>query len=126
MRVSILESSDLTKPEELIMYKAVLNSVQFFDVIYDHTSKPTRLSYKVPYKSISTNRNTDPNETFRTDRDEENVSVEVNHRGGSLYDVLCQVEDILVGDTLGEDGGPSLGDINLQSIIFLEDILELN
>ena len=35
MRVNIMESSGLAKPEELIMYKSVLNSVQFFNVIYN-------------------------------------------------------------------------------------------
>jgi hypothetical protein len=47
-------------------------------------------------KSISTNRHTDTNETFRIEGDEENVSVEsptVSQRGGSLYDVLCHIED---------------------------------
>ena len=65
MRINILESSGLAKPEELIMYKAVLNSVQNFDVIYD---SPTRFGYKVLYKSISTNRHTDTNETNLQDR----------------------------------------------------------
>ena len=64
----ILESGGLAKPEELIMDKAVLNSVQFFDVIYN---SPTCFSYKVLYKSISTNRHTDTNETFRTERGED-------------------------------------------------------
>ena len=32
MRINILESSGLAKPEELIMYKAVLNSVQNFKI----------------------------------------------------------------------------------------------
>jgi hypothetical protein len=48
MRIHTLESSGLTKHEELIMYKVVLNSVQFVDVIYT-------------------------NETFRTEGREENV-----------------------------------------------------
>ena len=64
-RVSVLESSGLAKPEELIMYQAVLNSLQFFNVIY---SSPTCFSYKVLNKSISTNRHTNTNETFRTER----------------------------------------------------------
>ena len=37
MGVNILESVGLAKPEELfyVLYKAVLNSVQFLDVIYN-------------------------------------------------------------------------------------------
>jgi hypothetical protein len=38
VRVNILESGGLAKPEELIMYEAVLNSVQFFDIIYNSLS----------------------------------------------------------------------------------------
>ena len=48
--IHILESGGLTK---LIMYEAILNSVQFLDVIYNI---PTCFIYKVLYKSISTNR----------------------------------------------------------------------
>jgi hypothetical protein len=47
MRINILKSSGLAKPEDLIMYKAVLNNVQFFDIIYD---SPTCFSYSVLYK----------------------------------------------------------------------------
>ncbi len=103
------------------MYKSVLNSVQFVDVIYD---RATCFSYYVLYKSISTNRHTDTNETFRTERGEENVSAEVSQRGGSLYDLLRHIEGSLVGDALGEDGG--LGDVKLQASILLEDMLELS
>ena len=77
--------------------------------------------YKVLYKHISTNSHTDTNETFRTERGEENVSAEVSQRGGSLYDVLRHIEGRLVGDALGEDG--NLGDVKLQASIFLEDTL---
>ncbi len=59
MRINILESSGLAKADELIMYKAVLNSVQSVDIIYNSL---TCFSYKVPYKSISTDRYTDTNE----------------------------------------------------------------
>jgi hypothetical protein len=81
-------------------------------------------SYIILYKSISTNMHTDTNETFRTERGEENVSAEVNQRGGSLYDVVRHIEGSLVGDALGEDGG--LGDVKLQASILLEDMLELS
>jgi hypothetical protein len=47
MRMIILESSVLTKPEELIMYETVLNIIHFFDVI---CSIPTCFSYKGLYK----------------------------------------------------------------------------
>jgi hypothetical protein len=75
MRVNILESGGLAKPEELIMYKAVLNNVQFFDVVYN---SPTCYSYKVLYKSIRTTRHSDTNETLRTERGEKNVPAEVS------------------------------------------------
>ena len=113
-RVNILESGGLATPEELIMYKAVLNSVQFFDVIYN---SPTCFSYKVLYKSISTNRHTDTNETFRTERGENNVPGKVSQRGGCLYDILRHTKGGLLGDALGEDGG--LVHIKLQASIFL-------
>jgi len=121
VRVSILQSSGLAKPEELIMNKAVLNSVYFFHVIYN---SPTCFSYKVLYKSISTNRHTDTNETFNTERDENNVPAEVSQRGGCLYDVLRRIKGSLLGDALGEDGG--LGDVKLQASILLEDMPELS
>ncbi len=65
-----MKSGGLAKPEDLIMYKAVFNSVQFLNVIYN---SHTCFSYKVPYKRISTYRHTDTNENFRTDRGENNV-----------------------------------------------------
>jgi hypothetical protein len=108
MGVNILESGGLAKPEELIMYKAVLNSVQFLDVI---NNRPTCFSYKVLYKSISSNSHTDTNETFRTAWD-------------SSCDVLRRIKGSLLGDALGEDGG--LGDVKLQASILFEDMLELS
>ena len=96
------------------MYKAVLNSVQFFNVIYN---SPTWFSYKVLYKSISTKSHTDTNETFRTERGENNVPTEVSQRGGTCDDVLRHIKGRLSGDTLGEDGG--LGDVKLQVSVFL-------
>ena len=115
MRIKMLESSGLAKPDELIMYKAVLYSIQFVDIIYNSL---TWFSYKVPYKSISTNRHTDTNETVRTERGEENVPAEMSQRGGSLYDVLRHIKGSLGSDALGEDGG--LGDVKLQASILLE------
>ncbi len=98
------------------MYKTILNIVKFLYVIYD---SPTSVSYKVLYESVSTNRHTDANETFRTERGEKNVPAEVSQRGGCLYDVLRHIKGSLLGDALGEDGG--LVDIKLQASIFLED-----
>ena len=79
MRAGILESGGLTESKQLIMYKAVLIRVQLLYVIYD---SPTCFSYKFLYKSISTNRHTNTNETFRTERSEENVVTEVSQGGG--------------------------------------------
>jgi hypothetical protein len=121
MRINILESSGLAKPEELIMNKSFLNSVHFFDVLYN---SPTCFSYKVLYKSISINRHTDTNEILKTERDEENVPAEMSQRGGSLYDVLRHIKGSLGSDALGEDGG--LGDVEFQTSILLEDMLEFS
>ena len=57
------------------------------------------------YESVSTNRHTDTNETFRTERSESNIPTEVSQRGVGLYDVLRHVKGSLLGDALGEDGG---------------------
>jgi hypothetical protein len=77
VRAGILESGGLTESKQLIMYKAVLIRVQLLYVIYD---SPTCFSYKFLYKSIS--RHTNTNETFRTERSEENVVTEVSQGGG--------------------------------------------
>jgi hypothetical protein len=61
---------------------------------------------------MSTNRHTDTNETFRTERDENNVPDKVSQCGGCLYDVLRHIKGSLLGDSLGEDGG--LGDVKIQ------------
>ncbi len=100
MRINILESSGLSKPKELIMYTVVLNSVQFFDFIYN---SHTCFSYKVLYKRISTYRITDTSETFRKERREENVPTEVRRQcEGSLCDVLYHIKVSLgVVTTLG-------------------------
>ena len=99
MRVSILEASGLAKPEELIMYKAVLNSVQFLDVIYN---SPTCFSYKVLCKRISTNRHTNTNETFRTERSKGDIAAKLSQcRDGSNYAVR-HIEHSLLGGALGD------------------------
>jgi hypothetical protein len=103
------------------MFKVVLNRVQVLYVIYD---SPTCFRYKVLYKSISTHRHTNANETFRTERSEENVVTEVSQDGGSLDDGLCHIKSRLDRDSLREDGG--LRDVELQARIFLENSLELS
>ena len=75
---------------------------------------------KVTYKRISTNRHTDTNKTFRTERSEENIRAKVNEGGAGVDDVVRRIESLL-GDELGEDGG--LGDVKLQTSIFLKDAL---
>jgi hypothetical protein len=120
VRVSILESGGLTELKQLIMYKAVLNSVQLLYVIYD---SPTCFATKFCTKSISTNRHSNTNETFRTERSEQNVVTEVSQGGGCLQDGLRHIKSSLGRDSLGEDGG--LRDVELQASIFLEDGLEL-
>jgi hypothetical protein len=42
----MLESSVLTKPDEMIMYKVVLYSVQFVDIIYNSLFLPTKFRTK--------------------------------------------------------------------------------
>ena len=102
MRIKILEAGGLTKPEKLIMYKTILNSVSFLYVIYN---SPTCFSYKVPYESVSTNRHTDTNETIRTEGPDSDIPTDVKQRGGSQNDVLRHIKGSLLGDALGEDGG---------------------
>jgi hypothetical protein len=118
--VNILESGGLAKPEELIMYKAVLNSVQSLNVIYN---RPTCFSHKVLYKSMCTNRHTDANETSgqkeaRTTSPLRWVSV------GIAWMMFCAASKAPWGDALGEDG--CFGGVKLQASILLEDMLELS
>jgi hypothetical protein len=95
--VNILESSGLTKPEDLILYKSVLNIVQFFDVIYNSR---TCFSYKVLYKSISNNRHTDTNETVRAKGVKGNVRPEVLQCGAGSNDAVRSIERSLLRTTL--------------------------
>jgi hypothetical protein len=64
----------------MIVDKTVLNRVYLLYVIND---RPTCFSYKVAYKNISTNRHTDTNETFRTERKE----VDIHIKGSQ--DLVC-------------------------------------
>ena len=97
MRVNILESSGLAKPEELIMYKAVLNSVQCFNVIYN---SPTCFSYKITYKNIRANRHTNTNETFRAETGKGEISLEVCQSRADGDDALRYIKRDLLRDTL--------------------------
>ena len=45
----------------------------------------------------------------------------VGEGGTGVDDVVCHIEIILLGDSLGEDRG--LGDVKVQTIIFLKDTL---
>jgi hypothetical protein len=67
---------------------------------------------------------TDTNETFRTERGENNVPAKVGPSGVCLDYVLRRIKGSLLGDALGEDRG--FGDVTLQASILLEDMLELN
>ena len=52
----------------------------------------------MPYKRISTNRHTDTNETFRTERDENNIPTEVTQCGAGVDDAVRRIERSLLGD----------------------------
>jgi hypothetical protein len=121
VRIDILESSGLAKPEELMVDTAVLHSVLLLCVINDST---TCFSYKVPYKNISTNRHTDTNETLRTERNEGDICIKGRQGGAVADDAVRYIERSLLRDAIGEDG--SLGDVEVKSSILLEDVLELS
>jgi hypothetical protein len=70
------------------------------------------------------NRHTDTNETFRSERSEENIRAKVIEGGLGVDDGLRRIKRSLLGDTLGEDGG--LGDAPLQARFFLEDTFQLS
>ena len=116
MGINILESGALAKPEKLIVDKAILNHIEFLYIIYNH---PTCFSYKVAYKHI--NMHTDTNETFRTERGENNIPTEVSQCGAVVDDVVWSIKNRLLGDSLGKDGG--LCDVKLQASILPEDPL---
>jgi hypothetical protein len=102
MRIKTLESSGLAKPDELIMYKAVLYCIQFVVIIYNSL---TCFSYKVLYKSISTNRHTNTNSTFRTERSKGDIAVKLSQCRAGSNDAVRHIEHSLLGGALGEDGG---------------------
>jgi hypothetical protein len=55
MRVNILETRGLAKPEDLIMNKIVLNSLEFFNVIYD---SPTSVNAGLAARMLCATSNT--------------------------------------------------------------------
>ena len=87
------------------MNKVILNRIQFLNIIYNCL---TRIRYEFLYKIISAQRHTDTNETCGTERIKENIPVEVCEVGTGVDDVVGHIKHILLGDTLGEDGGLSL------------------
>jgi hypothetical protein len=107
------------------MYKAVLNSVQLLYVIYD---SPTCFGYKVLYKSISTNRHTNTNKTFRAERSEGDIRMKgsqsvVDDAVRELLMMLCATSNAACCVTpLGRTEVLEM----LKSSILLEDILELS
>ena len=80
-------------------------------------------SHKAPYKSISANRHTNVNETFRSEGIEEKVVTKVSQAWGCLHG-LRHIKRSLGRDPFGKDGG--LRDVELQTSICLEDGLELS
>ncbi len=88
-----METSSLSKPNQLY-------------------NIPTSFSYNVPYKSISTNRYTDTNETFRSERSEGDITSKMSQDRVDADDVVHGIKHSLLYNDLREDGG--LGDIKLQ------------
>ncbi len=115
MRIGVLESSILEKPKQLVVDEVVLTIIYLLCVIYD---SPTCFNYKVPYKSICTNRHTGTNETFRSERSKDDITTYLSQWRVDNNEVVCYIKHNLLGDALGEDG--SLGDIKLHPCIFFE------
>ncbi len=84
---------------------------------------PTCFSQKTLYKSISANRHTNANETFRTEGIDEKIVTKVSQAWGCLHDGLCHIKHSVVRCPVGKAGG--LRDVELQTSICLEDGLEL-
>jgi hypothetical protein len=115
MKIGVLESSSLAKSKQLVVDEAILNTIQLLYVIYD---RPTCFTYEVPNKSISTNRHTDTNETFRAERNEGDIIAKLSQGRAVVDDAVCGIKHSLLCNALGKDGG--LGDIKLQTCIFFE------
>jgi hypothetical protein len=101
----------------------------FRSIRVDHTNclqvdiKTLSLSHKTLYKSISANRHTNADETFRAEGIDEKIVTKVSQAWGCLHDGLRHIKHSLVRCPFGKDGG--LRNVDLQSIICLEDGLEL-
>ncbi len=67
---------------------------------------------------MSTNRHTNTNETFRTERRKGDITAKLSQCRAASNEAVCHIKHSLLGGALGEDGG--LGDIKLQSCIFFE------
>jgi hypothetical protein len=122
MRINILESGGLAKSNKLVVDKAILNSIEFLDVIYDI---PTCFSYKITYKCIRANRHTETNETFRAKGVNGNFRPEVCQCGADSNDAVRYIERSLLRDALSREDG-CLSDIELQASIFFENGLKLS
>ena len=77
-------------------------------------NSPTRFSYKVLYKSVSTNRHTDTNETFRAKGVKNNFRLEVRQFGAVSNDAVLYIEHSLLRNALSWEDG-CLSDIELQT-----------
>jgi hypothetical protein len=55
-------------------------------------------------------KHTDTNETFRTERSEKNIPTEVGEGGTGVDDVVCRIENSLLGDVRTPEDG-DLGDV---------------
>jgi len=91
------------------MYNVILNFIYILYVIHD---SPTCFSYKVPCKSICTNRHTDTNETFRAERSKGDITAKLSQCRAGSNEAVRHIKHSLLGGALGEDGG--LGNIKIQ------------
>ena len=66
--------------------------------------RPTCFSYKVLYKRISTNRHTNTNETFRTEKSKGDIAAKLSQCRAGRNDAVRHIENSLLGGALGEDG----------------------
>jgi hypothetical protein len=61
------------------------------------------LSYKVPNKSISTNRHTDTNETFRAERSEGDITSKLSQGRAVVDDAVRGIKRNLLCNALRKD-----------------------
>ncbi len=102
--------------------EAILNSIEFLNVIYDIS---TCFSYKITYKCIRADRHTDTNETFGAKGVKGNFRPEVRQCGAGSNDAVRYVERSLLRNAFHREKG-CLSDIELQASIFFENGLKLS